>query len=284
MNNTDYHAHPAIGASGLLLIDDAPAKYWEKYINPDREPEKESPAKKKGRVIHSACLEPHLFDERYAVMPDGLTRQSKEGRNLYAELIGNGKEVISNDDLNDALRINKAFNNNPFIQNIRKFNPIIEKSFFIKDEKRGIQIKIKPDIWIEPCSEYPNGKVIDPKSTESASPKAFGKSVWNYKYYVQAYLYPKVLQQIYKTKEPPPFSWYAQEKDAPYLSAVYDNTAELVAWGEQETERLLDIASECFKTNKWLGYDVSPSPVELPQWALREITASEGEIEVSYVK
>src|SRR5687768_7626953 len=62
----DYHAHPAFGNSDLKMIRTrSPAHYRYKKDNP----EPATPAKRDGRILHCAILEPHLFSKKYAVLP-----------------------------------------------------------------------------------------------------------------------------------------------------------------------------------------------------------------------
>jgi hypothetical protein len=36
MNNTDYHAHPAISKSHLDQVAKSPLHYWARYLDPNR--------------------------------------------------------------------------------------------------------------------------------------------------------------------------------------------------------------------------------------------------------
>lgn len=278
MNNQEYHAHPAIGASGLRLLNQAPAKYYAAYLDPDREPLEPTPAMIRGTMIHTACLEPHLFDEQYIAVPDGIDKRTKEGKELFAGIVASGKTPIKQEDaelcrtLAGIWATRSAWLNQPLI---------IERSFFTNIN--GVEVKIRPDIWIEPCAIYPNGAIIDYKTTSDASRAGWSKSIVNYEYWLQSALYANVLQDIYNTTGEPEFYWFAQETEAPYLNKAYRATEAIQTYGWDEVLRLLHVYNDCVYNDTWPGYGSDIEDAELPVWKQREITASEGEIEVSYV-
>lgn len=284
LSNTEYHAHPAIGASGLKLLNQAPAKYYAAYLDPNRKPLEPTPAMLKGTMIHTACLEPHLFDEQYITLPDGIDRRTKEGKELYDSIEASGKQAIKPDDAALSKTLADAFNFHPFIIATRHINSTvnIEKSFIT--DINGVQVKIRPDVFVEPCKTYPNGLIIDLKTTADASRAGWSKSIVNYEYYLQSALYSNVLRDLYMTDELAPFYWFAQETDAPYLNKPYRATDMIQQYGWDECLRLLEVYKECQQSGAWFGYGEDTEDAELPIWKQREITASEGEIEVSYVK
>ncbi|MGO4561028.1 PD-(D/E)XK nuclease-like domain-containing protein [Rhizobiales bacterium 3FA27D7] len=67
-----YHADSALGSTGLKdLIDNAPDYWWSSWMNPAREPEKETPAKVFGRAVHKCVLEGRdAFEAAYAPSPE----------------------------------------------------------------------------------------------------------------------------------------------------------------------------------------------------------------------
>ena len=196
LSNTEYHAHPAIGASGLRLLNQAPAKYYSAYLDPNRNPMEPTPAMLRGTMIHTACLEPHLFDEQYVTVPDGIDKRTKDGKQLFADIEASGKTPIKSDDAALSSTLSDMFNFHPFIITKLNINATvhIEKSFIT--DINGVQVKIRPDIFIEPCKTYPNGLIIDLKTTADASTSGWSKSITNYEYYLQSALYSNVLSEI----------------------------------------------------------------------------------------
>lgn len=67
-----YHADPALGSTSLKsLVDNAPDFWWESWMNPNREPDTDTPAKAFGRAVHKCVLEGRkAFQEVYAPLPE----------------------------------------------------------------------------------------------------------------------------------------------------------------------------------------------------------------------
>lgn len=283
LTNSEYHALPAIGASGLKLLNQAPAKYYAAYLDPNRKPLEQTDDMLEGSMIHTACLEPHLFDEQYSVVPDGIDKRTKEGKLLFKEIEATGKVPIKPAKAEMALDLSRIFHNHDWIAfDVINNNPIIEQSFIA--DINGVQVKIRPDMWIEPCADFPNGAIIDLKTTADASPAGFGKAITNYEYWLQAALYCMVIQREYGLSEPPPFYWFAQEKKPPYLNMIYRCSQLIYEYGVSEVERLLEIYRVSLETGEWFGYGDDIEDAELPVWKQREIEAVgyEDEAEVEY--
>ncbi len=72
MDEAAYHAAPAFSASGIKNILVSPLDFWmQSWLNPDREPDKVTPAKLLGKAYHKAILEgQEAFDAAYAVKPE----------------------------------------------------------------------------------------------------------------------------------------------------------------------------------------------------------------------
>lgn len=69
--DADYHAIPRLSTSGIKTICVSPLDFWfDSWLNPEREPDTDTPAKKLGRAYHKLLLEGDAaFDAAYAVAP-----------------------------------------------------------------------------------------------------------------------------------------------------------------------------------------------------------------------
>lgn len=272
MTNEQHHAHNAIGSSSLKLIGQTPKHYWARYLDPERKPFEQTKAMKTGTMIHTATLEPHRFDEWFTVMPEGLDRRTKEGKELWAQIVATGKEPLLQSDLDTAKGTAAAAHAHPVTRVLfDKCAAKTEVSIFWVDPETGVNLKIRPDIMVEPCQLFPNGLICDLKSTDDASADGFGRSAWNWEMHLQAALYPQGFQAVFKTKEPPTFLWLAQEKARPYANQYFRCGGDLAAHGQREVRRLLAIYKRCMETGTWPGYPTQVRDIALPGWAEKQI-------------
>ena len=67
----DYLAQERLSGSGLTKLIEGPSVFWaDSWMNPDREPEEETPSMALGSAYHAARFEPAEFPERYACLPN----------------------------------------------------------------------------------------------------------------------------------------------------------------------------------------------------------------------
>lgn len=295
MSAINYHENPAISASGLKQIARSPA-----HFKTEREP---TDAMKFGTAAHCAVLEPYEFDNRYTVVPEGLSFATKEGKAVRDSIIASGKEAIKFNDARDILELGKAVNENPVFAALQALKPDYERGLYFKlsqtcsciwveDGTGGaatgssvsFDAKMKLDLSIRPCAEYPNGLIADLKSCPDASMDGFARSMWNLNGYIQAAFYTRFWQQIHKTDGRPDFLWIAAERKPPYLTSVYKAPQHLIEYGDSEIDRLLDIYAECLRTGVWPGYESAGSVTELllPAWC-ESIMLGDGDVEIESI-
>jgi hypothetical protein len=71
LSMADYRADPSLGSTDLKRLLQAPAVYWwHSWMNPDRPPSPDSPARQKGRALHKLVLEgPEAFEAAFVTEP-----------------------------------------------------------------------------------------------------------------------------------------------------------------------------------------------------------------------
>ena len=283
MTNEEYHAHPAIGASGLKLLARSPLHYWAAYIDPEREPMQPTAAMSLGTATHCAVLEPHRFDDLYTVMPEGLDRRTSQGKALWAEIEATGKQVLKADDFDRLMRMRKEVHWHSRVEQILNAAAAFEHSLFWTDSATGIACKIRPDIYVAPCAAFPAGLIADLKTTSDASPAAFGRQAWGLSMHIQAALYTAGAQIALSLPQRPAFAWIAVESDRPHAVMVYHAPDDVIAYGDREVARLLELYARCCANDEWTAYG-DAQPLTLPGYAVREITETEGDVEsIGYV-
>lgn len=267
----DYFAVHAASASFLKAMKRSPHHAQHGRLHPD-DP---TPAMKFGTAWHTAFFEPERFAAEYVAIPEGLDRRTKEGKALFAEVEASGRTPLSADEDELLAAMIATANAHPATQAIRAATrgQMAEPSLFA--DHLGVPVKIRPDLLVPPCPSFPSGLIVDGKTTQDASPDAFGRACWNMDYHIQAALYVDVVQAYYGTAMPPTFAWLAAEKDAPNCCAYYTAGENLIEHGRREYRDLLLVYGECERTGIWPGYSEEIAPLSLPAWVERAITAND---------
>lgn len=273
LDNDDYHSDFAIGASGLKRFLVSPLHYWSDYLDPDRE-RRDTLHFRVGRAWHCAVFEPQAFDARYAAMPEGLDRRSKEGKALWAEIDASGRDALSASTVAAVQKMASIARALPISRVV--FDQLAqhgqaEVSLFTVDPATGLRLKIRPDYMLRPCSMFPNGLIIDGKSTTDASAAGFARQVWNLDYGLQAALYTSVYQSIFCTAGRPAFLWLAQEKEAPHAAAYYSAATDLLEYWDKRIAKTLPAVARCQASGVWPGFPETVTELALPAWAQKQV-------------
>lgn len=275
MNNEQYHADTsAISASGLRLFMRSPAHYWAAYLDPDRQQRQATPAMMLGTATHCAILEPEKFDDRYTVIPEGVDRRSKDGKQLWADLLASGKQPLSDQDWQRINRMSERFHAEHETAELFARPHVVESTHFAKIN--GVMCKCRPDFMTT------DGMIVmDVKTTSDASQDGFGRSAWNLGYHIQAAFYRRVLHAA--TGVTPSFVFGCVESDYPHLIAYYRMPQAALEYADGLIDDALERYAECLASGIWPGYESGARELVLPGYAQRIIEQNEGEIEVEYV-
>jgi len=254
-----YHTDVTrVSKSGLDLIAKAPALYYERYLNPNALPQKETPALIIGSAAHCAVFEPQEFGKRYAVAPR-VDRRTKAGKEQWeAFLIAAALKGLTPLDAESATmveRIMESVRGHRTAQYLLK-DGIAEQPIYWNDEDTEVDCKARPD-WLTP-----DNVIIDLKTTEDASPRGFAQSVRKYRYDVQAAFYSDGLEEA--TGKPcNGFFFVAVEKHPPYLVGWYFIGNEDMKEARQKYKENLMTYGFCKKSGNWHGYSEIVTKVNL---------------------
>lgn len=274
MTNEQYHADVTrISKSGLDLIDRSPAHYYDRYLNPNRGPNEQTEAMFLGTAVHSAILEPHLFEKNYFAIDDlkkceEIGGKSPRATKAYKEwielqkILHAGKIFISMDDFNTCKYMRDSVHSHPTAKHLL-LDGISEETITWTDPDTGAPCKCRPD-----RRSYNTGFILDIKSTEDASAEQFGRSSLNYRYDVQAPFYMDGVAEALNI-EPEGFAFIAVEKKAPYLTAVYWTPPHVYDLGKEKYKRNLATYVKCKETGFWPGYSDEMQNLTLPGWAFK---------------
>lgn len=254
--NEQYHAASGISKSGLDLIARSP------YLYRHRQAVEQTKAMLIGSAVHCAVLEPALFPHRYTVAPaaDGRTKAGKE---LLARFAADnaGKTILPAADYDQVVQMANATWRHPAARNILT-DGRAETSIW--QEHHGALVKVRPD-WIT------EDLLVDVKTTTDASPEAFSRACWSYRYHVQAALYLDVANAAMADRFNS-FVFIAVEKSPPYQVAVYVADAAMIEAGRGVYHRDLATYRRCLETDTWPGLnDGKIASIGLPYWAANKI-------------
>lgn len=261
MTNEAYHSGPGISKSGLDLIAKSPFLY---RYRPPVDPTK---AMLIGSAFHAATLEPNSFPELFAVAPEVNARTNAGKAELEAFRAANeGKSILPKEDAENVGAMAKAVLAHPMAANIlRDDTGQAETSIFHIDEFTGELTKVRPDWMVEDL-------LVDLKSTEDATPEAFAKSCWNYRYHVQAAFYLDTANAAIGFTRFHSFCFIVCEKKPPYQVAVYVADRKMVEAGRVQYRKDLEKYHQCRLDDSWPGINAGRiQEISLPGWALRQI-------------
>ena len=262
MNNitiADYHRADGISKSGLDEINVSPLHYWNKYLNPNREPEERTPAMIQGAAFHMAVGEPGEFERLYVRMPDGMIRRGASWEDFKEH--HKNKEILSADTFDEVMRWRDAMVKHPIYRGVIEGRGQFEKSFFWKDELTGELCRCRPDFLSN------DGVIVDFKTTRSAKLDSFSRDAVNMRYHVQSAFYlDGVTAAMKKAELVGPFLFIAIEKEAPYAVSVCEADGDFVCTGRQEYQMDLQTYAACKKLNEWPGYPLTVQTLSLPKW------------------
>ena len=258
--NEMYHADVSrIGKSGLDLIAKAPAYYYAKYLDPNRDREKQSKALDQGSAFHSIVLEGDKFQDEYVVAP---LFKGKGSEALKDEWIQKNfdKKILSMDDYNMVSRMRDAIFKHPLGHELLSVG-VTEHRIDWQDEATGALCKAKPDFF-----NTSSKLIIDLKSTDDASESSFSHSSFKYRYHVQAPFYFD--GAVHNGYNPQGFVFIAVEKEPPYLVNIFFADSLFMEFGRDVYRRDLETYLECRRSGIWPGYSSEIKPLQLPRWAI----------------
>jgi exodeoxyribonuclease VIII len=240
-----------LSSSDLRRLIRSPAHY--------RNPQKlESPALAFGSLAHTFVLEPHIAEARYRPRADvdGRTREGKAVRDWEASLAAQqGINFITEADYNAATNI--AASVRTHLGASALLTGGVAETAGIVSDFLGVNCRIKPDYRTD-------SYIVDLKTCVDARSDAFGRSVINFLYQVQAAFYVDVAEAIDGKKRD--FYWIAVEKDAPYAVSVFKASDAMLENGRAQYKCAIALYKECASLDLWPAYSQQVQTLDLPGW------------------
>lgn len=251
VTNSAYHSDPAMGSTSLkTLALKTPAHYMYDKHHP-----KSSDAFTLGTAAHSLILENDATGIVIVDAPNWLTKAAKEEKSAA---LADGKQPLLTKEWEQV----QAMRDSVMAHEVA--GPLFtghkaEQSVFWEED--GLMLKCRPDAW-KP------GVIIDLKTTVDADPNQFGKTAFNFGYFMSAAHYITGVKAA--TGEDVKFMFVNVEKTAPYLVSVAELDADALTYGKFMVDRAKRIYQECAESGNWPGYPAFTT-TSLPNWAAYEM-------------
>lgn len=262
-----YHRQGGASNSRLGHILRSPAHALEQVLNKGGVV---TPAKRTGRIVHSAVLEGDSFEAIHKLIPDDFDKRTAARREQFAEWeeeYGEGR-VIKEKEAVQAKRIRDVVWEHRDAGAIMKSPTLVtEVSAFWSIEARvsaGASTQVRCKARLDGVDEE-EGRLPDLKTCDDARPWSFSKSVHTYGYYRQQAFYSEVAR--FFGLELPDRPIIAVEKTPPYGVRVYRLDDMAFQWGKDELRELLTIWCRCTVEDKWPCYDEGVEEIGLPDYA-----------------
>ena len=262
MTNQDYHNGQGVSSSNIKKMKRSVTHYLADKANPSAP----KPAQQFGSLVHTRALEGSgAFNSQYFMKPAWIKRNTTEGKNADADLLrkNEGKHAVAEDDFNRVNQIAAALEGHPTAHSY--LQGAIERAAYWIDPATGILCKAKAD-----CIT-PEGLIVDLKTTEDASPIAFGRDAASYDYVLSAAHYMDGFEQAALQSGAPPFKpkgfvFVVVEKSAPFGIATYCVRPDQLERGLAERDYCLrKLSNYNVKSDAW-GYSTHMEDLELPAW------------------
>lgn len=247
-----------------LARDEPPAKVKYAIDNP----KDSTPAQALGTLCHTAILEPERFLRTFARGPD-VKLNTKTGKDEWAkaEADNPGKELIRYHDWMTIEGMVESVWKRPeheHIRNVLLACPEREVTVVWIDEATGVLCRARID-----ALGFEARMKADLKTTGCAAVGAFENSIPDYGYHIQAALYQRACDVAGWDVEDSLI--IAVEKEPPYLATSLELTGPVIAEGDRQLTKALQIYAECEKTGVWPGYRAKTEPASFPTWYWRKL-------------
>lgn len=241
-----YHADQAnsISHSDLEVFRCSPRLYQGRFLTGEFKRES-TKALEFGDIFHEIILAPQLT-QRYCIIPSTVLNDQghRKGKAwLDYQAANDGKYLFKDSEFLPAEKL---------IANIRARERACQ---FLFDDPGQNEIAIRFDIpelgFIGRCKldRLLERLIVDVKTTNDASPRAFAKTAFDRGYHRQAAWYQDAVEAL--RGERLPFVFIACEKVEPYSVRVYELSPEFLAIGAEENEADLRRFAEAKRLNVW---------------------------------
>lgn len=250
ISNEDYHKGPGISSSNLIDLLEYSPLHMKYYKENPTEP---TPAMLYGSRVHTAVLEPELFEKEYVIKQKFDKRVKGNAEKEEEWLAANvGRIGITQSDYDDTMRIRDVLLADPRIKAILD-GALIEKAFYWTDPDTGVLCKARPDIL-----SYDLGMIVDLKTIDNCAEWNIKTRIRYSKYYLQNMFHMDGVNIVGEKLKLNPIKdgcFLFVEKEEPHGFKLRAITLDDLQVGFDEYKKALAIYAECVKTGVFPGYE-----------------------------
>jgi|10_taG_2_1085330.scaffolds.fasta_scaffold87415_1 hypothetical protein len=207
-----------------------------------------------GSAYDEFILTPDLYKANYIVMKEKINRNSNAYKDWllendifhYAKNPGGNKKELS---LADYEKLNRMRDALKAKKRIWEMLEVGEKQKILTWEDNTFHVKCKGKL----DNYIPGHAIVDLKTAQDCSPYGFERAVkylWDYDQQAACYI-EGVHADLLDEGKYIEFWWVVQEKEAPYIPALYEATVETLEKGAEKYFALLEQYYKLFVENKY---------------------------------
>jgi hypothetical protein len=267
-----YHADvDSLSSSGAQkLASTTPAEFHYSLLHP--------PASKKaydfGHLCHKmalgcggdfAVLDPLIHGRKTDGSRAEQPKSTKAWKDAEAHAKSRGKTPVTAEQMDAAQRMAGKIFEHPLAGKLLQ-SGAAELSGWWHDEQTGVRLRFRPD-FLPDTGGRPI--IVDVKTSQTANPRRFARSCFDFGYYQQGAFYIDGLAATTGATDAA-FVFVVVQKDEPWLVSVCQLEPEDIAYGRAQNRAAIDLYAKCRESGVWPGYD-GLATVALPGWARRQI-------------
>lgn len=310
---SEQEAVPSVSVTGIMSFLESPQHYHCFHVRKERQP---TQAMEDGKMLHMLVLERDRFYDTYcttADFPEGTrllktvddlkafinsfgakatgkskvdfiaaaqhlidTKQVKDViiEEVYNRLHSNGKQFVGREKWDAMHKMRAAVLGHKVA---KRYMNIGKMEVKVEGQVHGVHVRGRLD-WIADDESLPYIVILDLKKTRSMKFNKFRYEIWDRNYYVQAFLYTKLVEMQYN--RPVLYMWVGVEGALPYICETYSADEATLEAGEKAFKWAVVKLRECIVNDNWPGYtDGMVHNINLPSYGFDRVAEMERDMD-----
>lgn len=275
LTNAEYHRRPELSHSQAECFRRSRKEFYQRHIARIMHGSS-TPSQLLGTAVHGLLLDAEAWGKELFVAPE-CDRRTKAGKELYAEWFSHlpADAVIIPGDVYQQAKLvadavkESAYELKPFgfSEPVEVFNGTYhrcEVPLFWKCQQTGEPLRAKFDFV-----DTDKHLIVDLKTCQSASPKAFASAAVRFGYARQAAWYMDGYEVMYGTR--PSFVFVAVGTSEPYEVGMYSFTETDIETARQQNASIIQTVRFCRELDEWQAvHETEVVELSLPRWSAYE--------------